>query len=337
MKKLFQNGYIALIITVLIISVFIIDCKKDDNPVKYPYGIFPDTVVNLQGLNSAFDDYNSTAYQLSGALSLIFSSNRKSSGGQFDLEQGLITFNFNQTNGAFDLNTGMTQDAYLSKLIETAVTPGNDFGPYRLYSSIDGLEYLILSSENIDGNLDLTYCKNVPQYGSNIPVIDGPYPVKLLNTDFDDAYLTFDLHQDSAYFTSNVDGNFDIYVKTRPAGKDISTWFDSDYDVSSAVTSINSSSDDKCPMVYNKFMVFTSDRPGGYGGFDLYYSFFNNGEWSAPVNFGPKINTESDEYRPLIGYHSSFSNIFMIFSSNRTGGNGGFDLYFTGIDIPKLN
>ena len=115
---------------------------------------------------------------------------------------------------------------------------------------------------------------------------------------------------------------------------DIGAWFNSDYTASQKVDSINSSSDDKCPMVYNKFMVFTSDRPGGYGGFDLYYSVFRNGNWSSPVNFGPKINTSSDEYRPLIGYHSDFSNIYMIFSSDRPGGKGGFDLYFTGIDIP---
>jgi hypothetical protein len=319
----------------LTISVCIIDCKKDDNPVKFPYGIFPDTVVNLQGLNSAFDDYNSTSYELTGALSLIFSSNRKSSGGQFDLEQGLITFTFNQTDGSFQLTTRMTQDAYMAKLIETAMTPRNDFGPYRVYSSYDGMEYFILSSENTDGNLDLKYCKNTPQYGSGIPVINGPFPVKLLNTAFDDAYLSFDLDQDSAYFTSNIDGNSDIYVKTRPEGQYINEWFDSDYSASSAVTSINGSSDDKCPMIYNKFMVFTSNRPGGYGGYDLYYSLFKNGEWSSPVNFGAKINTSSDEYRPLIGFYTDFSNIYMIFSSNRSGGLGGFDLYFTGIEVPE--
>ena len=163
MKKIFQNGYIALIITILIISIFITDCKKDDNPVKYPNGIFPDTVINLQGLNSAFDDYNSTAYQLSGALPLIFSSNRKSSGGQFDLEQGLITFTFDQTRWIhLILSSGMTQDAFMTKLIDAAVTPRNDFGPYRTYSSYDGYEYFILASENIDGNLDLIYFKNMP-------------------------------------------------------------------------------------------------------------------------------------------------------------------------------
>ena len=140
---------------------------------------------------------------------------------------------------------------------------------------------------------------------------------------------------DTAYFTSNIDGNFDIYLKERPANMDIGSWFNLNYSVSQKTDSVNSSSDDKCPMVYNKFMVFTSDRPGGYGGFDLYYSVFKNGNWNSPVNFGPKINTSANEYRPMIGYHTSFSNIFMIFSSDRPGGKGGYDLYFTGIDLPK--
>lgn len=47
-------------------------------------------------------------------------------------------------------------------------------------------------------------------------------------------------------------------------------------------------------------MVFASNRDGGYGGFDLYYSVLLNNEWSEPVNFGPKINAEYDDYRPIL-------------------------------------
>jgi hypothetical protein len=336
MKRIFFNSSIALITIMLLASMFIIDCKKDEAQVKFPHGIFPDTVVNLQGLNSPYDDYNSTAFQLTGGLPLIFSSNRKSSGGQFDLEQGLITFTFDQTNGNFSLIAGMSQDPFLDELITAAVTPRDDLGPYRNFSSEDGFEYFVFSNENIIGNLDLIYFKNRPLYVNTLPDIDGPHQVKLLNTSYDDAYLCFDLNLDSAYFISNIDGNFDIYVKTRPEGKDVGTWFDSDYSPSAKVDSINSPDDDKCPMIFKNLMIFTSNRPGGYGGYDLYYSLFRNGNWSSPVNFGPRINTSADEYRPIIGYHPDFTNIYMIFSSNRPGGVGGFDLYFTGIEVPEL-
>jgi hypothetical protein len=329
------NSNIALIDIILQTTALLVHCSKSKETPKYRYGIFPDTVVNLEGLNSAFDDYNSTTNETSGALPLIFSSNRKSTGGQFDLEQGLIAFTFNKIDGTFGLTTSMTHDAFMDTLIKKAETPRDDLGPYRIYSSEDGFEYLILASGNLDGNLDLMYCKNIPQQGDNIPAVLGTFPVKLLNTVFDEAYLSFNMGLDSAYFTSNRGGNFDIYVKTRPAGKNIGEWFDSDYSQAAKVDSINSDYDDKCPMVHNNFMVFTSNRPGGYGAYDLYYSIFRNGKWSSPVNLGPKINSSSDEYRPLIGYYNDFENIFMIFSSNRPGGLGGYDLYFTGLDVPK--
>ena len=53
--------------------------------------------------------------------------------------------------------------------------------------------------------------------------------------------------------------------------------------------------DDKCPFIFNDFMVFASNRQGGYGGYDLYYSIWNNGKWSLPLNFGNRINTRYDE------------------------------------------
>ena len=85
-------------------------------------------------------------------------------------------------------------------------------------------------------------------------------------------------------------------------------------------------------------MVFTSDRPGGYGGYDLYYSFYNGNEWGEPINFGEDINTAYDEFRPVAVQVYEFKNDLMIFSSNRPGGMGGYDLYYVGIDkiVPTI-
>ncbi len=332
MKNLFPGYRISVFIILCLALIFSSQCKKGKNPIKFAFGTFPDSVINLADINSEFDDYNTDIYQIKGYLPLLFSSNRKSSGGQFDLEQGMISFSFDQTNGDFILRSEMTNDAFLNSLIQKAQTSRNDFGPYSLFSSFDGYEYFVVSSENADGNLDLLYFKNLPAYGGTVPVIEGPHPVTLLNTGYDDAYLTFDSNQDTAYFISNPDANFDIYFKSKPASLDLASWFNLDYSASAKVDSINTLSDDKCPMVYHNLMVFTSNRPGGYGGYDLYYSLFRNGNWNSPVNFGPGINSTSDEYRPLIGNNPDFSNLFLIFSSDRPGGKGGFDLYFTGID-----
>lgn len=326
----------------LLILITFPRCQKNESPIKFPLGTFPDTIKNLGNINSSYDDYNtSILYQLAGSAPIIFSSNRKSSGGQFDLVQANIAFTFDQTNGTFGLDASLTTDPFLDKLINKAITPGNDFGPYRFYSPVDGYEYLLLSSVNSAGNLDLVYLRNIPANGSALPVIEGPFPVKLLNTVSDDAYLCLDSHLDtlsstySVYFTSNRNGNFDIFQEKRPKDKDITSWFNLDFKASAAVDSINSSSDDKCPFVYKNVMVFTSNRPGGLGGYDLYYSIFRNSKWSSPVNFGPGINTSSDEYRPVIGNQADFTNLYMIFSSNRPGGKGGYDLYFTGAEFPE--
>ena len=334
MKKAVYFFYKSFISSILVLSVFLSGCeKKTENPVKFPLGTFPDTVINLMDLNTEYDDYNLDIYALTGNGPVIFSSNRKSFGGQFDLQQGGIAFAFDQTTGAFDIASGITDDQFLKNLLNKAETTGNDFGPYRFFSSIDGYEYTILSSVNSQGNLDFKYLKNRPQYGANIPDPEGPYPLNLLNSASDDAYFSFDTNHDSAYFTSDRNGNFDIFLHQKPAETEIATWFNQGFTTSVTVDSINSVSDDKCPQVMKKFMVFTSNRTGGLGGFDLYYSVLRNGKWSSPVNCGPGINTAADEYRPVLGYHPEFTNYFMMFSSNRSGGKGGFDLYFAGVDF----
>jgi hypothetical protein len=333
MKKPGYFSLISVVYSFLFLSSFFIACKKTENPIKYPLGTFPDTVINIADINTQYDDYNIALYQVGETLPIIFSSNRESSGGQFDLEQASISFTFDQTTGVFGFGSQMTNDVFLDKLISKAKTDGNDFGPYRLFSTVDGFEYLLLSSVNSSGNLDLYFLKNEPVAGSDVPDVSGPFPIKLMNTGSDDAYICFNFTQDTAYFSSNKDGDFNIYSLSKPEDKDLSSWFNLDYALPVKADSINSSYDDKCPFIYKNVMVFTSNRPGGSGGYDLYYSIFKNGKWNSPKNMGPGINTSDDEYRPVIGYNRDFTNKFLMFSSNRPGGKGGFDLYFTGVDF----
>ena len=75
-------------------------------------------------------------------------------------------------------------------------------------------------------------------------------------------------------------------------------------------------------------LVFSSDRPGGFGETDLYLSVRQDGKWGIPVNLGPKINTSGkEEFAFLTDHH--FNGQFLIFSSKGRFGNGGFDLYYT--------
>ena len=71
-------------------------------------------------------------------------------------------------------------------------------------------------------------------------------------------------------------------------------------------------------------LIFASDMEGGYGETDLYVSRRTQSGWSEPVNLGAKINSAGSELFPFL--HSSGK---LYFSSNRYGGQGGFDIYYS--------
>lgn len=324
--------YITLFLAIALI-IFASGCRKKENTLKYNKGTFPDSLINVQGINSVYDDYNLNIQILNGYLQLIFSSNRGSSGGQFDLVQGAVSYIFDQMTGEFMLSGEMTSDPLCSKIITRANTARNDFGPYRLFSPVDGFEYMILSSQNMNGNLDFYFTKNLPSFGTNVPDVSGPLTASLLNSGSNDAYICFDANQDTAYFARDEGGSYDIYIQKKPIDLAMESWLSQPFSASSKVDVLNSPADDICPFIHRRIMVFASNRDGGLGGYDLYYSIFGNGAWSAPKNFGSPINTPSNEYRPVLGSDETFTNYFLMFSSDRPGGIGGFDLYFTGTNF----
>ncbi len=323
------------VLTVIAITL-IAGCKKDNPPVlNYPMGVFPDSAIVLEGLNSPYDDYNSDIWSgeygvLSDSRPIVFSSNRATSGGTFDLVYGMIGYSFGQTSGLFLLQSGISQDGFLTALTAKFNTPSNDFGPYRFFNSEDGLEYMATATEVAGRGLDIVYSGFTPAF-SALPTIPDPVPATLFNSSSDDAYLSLDPGFDTAYFCSNRDGNFDIYMLIRPAAKTVNEWFLSPAASPMAVDSLKTPHNEKCPFVSGRYLVFVSDMPGGMGGQDLYYSVFRGGKWSTPVNMGPKINSSYNEYRPVTGTDLQFENPFMVFSSDRPGGKGGYDLYFTGL------
>jgi hypothetical protein len=319
----------------LIALGLIVGCNEKPLKINFDSGIFPDSVMALEGLNTQYDDYNMAleASTIDSYEPLVFSSNRNSSGGEFDLVHGVIWYSFGQTTGYFSLASEMNPDPFLDELTSVFNTPGNEFGPFRFFNSGNGKEYMVAGTETEGSGLDIVFTWYLPVY-SPLPVIPDPVPATVFNSDFNDVYLSLSQTLDTAYFCSDRSGDFDIYMMKRPAATGLDEWFSSAPATPVAVDSLCSGSQDKCPFVSGKYMVFTSDMPGGAGGFDLYLSVFRDGKWGSPVNLGPEINSSSNEYRPVLGTDLYFENRYLIFSSDRSGGKGGYDLYFTGIDLP---
>ncbi len=75
-----------------------------------------------------------------------------------------------------------------------------------------------------------------------------------------------------------------------------------------------------------RMLFLVSNRPGGMGGMDIWYSTRgSDGKWRKPVNPGKNINTLGDEFSPFIYFNGKT----LYFSSNGRESFGGHDIYVT--------
>jgi outer membrane protein OmpA-like peptidoglycan-associated protein len=79
-------------------------------------------------------------------------------------------------------------------------------------------------------------------------------------------------------------------------------------------------------------LIFASDMPGGFGETDLYSLRKTENGWIDLKNLGPGINTKHKEAFPFF-YRSHF----LMFASDKPGGTGGYDLYFSSETFDKFN
>jgi tetratricopeptide (TPR) repeat protein len=79
-------------------------------------------------------------------------------------------------------------------------------------------------------------------------------------------------------------------------------------------------------------LIFSSDRPGGFGGLDLYVSVKTNGDWGPAQNMGPEINTEFNEDRPFLINNGKT----LFFISQGHENMGGYDIFKSELQSNKL-
>jgi len=251
-----------------------------------------------------------------------------------------MSYPFDKDVVSISESAGITSmHSYMNEIIDDINTADNQFVPYiyNFQESSDYLqeEFIFFYAQGDKDDLDIKFwvhdLVDKPTIHNRYKW-SGPFDFKTINTDqYSEGYLS--IQDDKVYFCSSRNGDYDIFELEIPIDKSILEFIKSENNNSfKPVNELNSVADDKCPFVEDNFIVFASNREGGFGGYDIWYSVKEDGVWSKPLNFGSKINSEYDEYRPIFRKYVDIENDMMIFSSNRPGGSGGFDLYYVGID-----
>jgi hypothetical protein len=167
-------------------------------------------------------------------------------------------------------------------------------------------------------NEDLFFSKRIDGYW------EPAQPLKQINTVYNEGSARLTKDGKKLYF-SRCDspdsyGKCDIFVAELQAD---STWGN----IHNLGAQVNSTAWDSHPALSHSedTLYFSSDRIGGFGLADLYFTYKQkNGTWAPAQNMGPSINTRQSEVSPF--YHPLYDVLY--FSSNgQLLGFGDFDIY----------
>ncbi|HBQ81803.1 MAG: hypothetical protein A2X03_11595 [Bacteroidetes bacterium GWA2_40_15] len=152
---------------------------------------------------------------------------------------------------------------------------------------------------------------------------------KNLTTKLNDGPVTFNRNGDTIFYSRNINDNLKQKEVSGPrnklgifsaqlAGKE---WVKiREFRLNNEWYNITT----PCLSPDGRILYFASDKPGGYGGSDLYYCQFENGYWKDPVNMGKEINSTGNESYPFINLSGE-----LFFSSDGLPGLGGKDIFFS--------
>jgi hypothetical protein len=142
-------------------------------------------------------------------------------------------------------------------------------------------------------------------------------------------------------FTQALDGA--LYISSRRLGSAdifrIET-INGQYVSAVPISTVNTSNEENGPHVTpdHKYLMFHSNRPGGFGKNDLYVSRRQgDGSWSDPVNMGPTINTAIEQWDPKLSPDGKY--LFYIHRTGWSTNNEKSDIYWVdvGAVLPDPN
>jgi outer membrane protein OmpA-like peptidoglycan-associated protein len=221
-----------------------------------------------------------------------------------------------------EIDTLRPPHGVLLKMEEWVNSEKADYGP-----TIGNLDYILLFTSKRNSHFsnsekkydeDLFFTKREgDQWGE-------AQQFKTINTQYNEGSACLTKDGKKLYFarcnSPDSHGNCDIFeAELKPD----STWGN----VKNLGLTINSPAWDSHPSLSHSgdTLFFASDRLGGFGLSDIYYSVKNaKGEWQKALNIGAIINTHGSEVSPF--FHHRFNVLY--FSSNGQPLNfGDFDIY----------
>ena len=122
-------------------------------------------------------------------------------------------------------------------------------------------------------------------------VITGT-PKKLDLGDVEDSFMhpSIDTENNILYFSSNQGENddYDLYFSKMDSLRKFPTF--------QKLPQVNSVANEAFPYVFKNLLFFASNREGGMGNYDVYYSKMEEGELSTPILLPSPINSGSDDF-----------------------------------------
>jgi len=149
------------------------------------------------------------------------------------------------------------------------------------------------------------------------------------NSEYATCHPTLSADGNTLYFASNRPGGMggmDLYKSVRSG-----TYWSVAENLGEKV---NTAGNEIFPFINNEGeLFFASNGWAGIGGLDIYQSKAINGEWMMAENIGEPFNSAKDDF----GYSQLANDEEGYFTSNRTGGLGGDDIYYWSENVPLEN
>ncbi len=220
-------------------------------------------------------------------------------------------------------------DVILNHLPKQLNTSYNEFNPVQLKDSV-----LIFSSIRLDqetdpqeGVLPGTYLSRIYASPKTPAGFASPEPFarQINEPGFHNSNITFSADLKTAWFSRCEDKTGDVNTCRLYQSKFRNGKWQKAYPLDDrfAMPGYTFTQPDLAHTEKEDILFFVSDRPGGQGGKDIWYSVLKKNRLQDPVNLGPPVNTPGDELCPF--YHAESGQLY--FSSDWHEGYGGYDIF----------